>query len=528
MNTPFIYLFWTSAYFFLLGFMYHFFIKTQDNPALSRIYILGGIGISLLAGTGLLIRSSGLAGDSIQGILTLPEVVVYASEGLEKSQLELREFILSRMGFVYISLIISVLVFFRFAGSLVYLAARWKVLHGKKINGIMVIPMKGDRSPYSFFRLVFVPERLLIDPALDKVLLHEMAHIRKLHSVDLILIEMLSIFFWFHPVIWYLRREIKLQHEFEADRFVLDQKVDKAQYQQLLINYSFQSYCLPITNPFTFSPLKKRIMMMNKKTKNPVLKAVLSLMLSAGLFAGLMLLQSASLQATELPFTQSETEVVNLTVIGLLPEAAPQPPSVPPPPPPTPPEKQQVPDDVIFTVVEEQPRFPGGEDARVQYMVENLRYPADARSAGIQGTVFVTFVVEDDGSITGVRVLRGIGGGCDEEAVRVVKNMPTWTPGRQRGQNVRVQYNMPIRFVLNGGEKKEDTPGADLLRERIGAGEIVIFIDGKRVDAEVENLNEIITPAEIESMSVFKGEKARELYGHENVISITRKEKKAE
>jgi hypothetical protein len=166
MNTLFIYLFWTSAYFFLLGFLYHFLIKPQANPALSRIFILGGIGISLLAGTGLLIRSSGLAGDAMPGILTLPEVVVYASEGLEKSQLELREFIFSRMGFVYISLIISALVFLRFTGSLVYLAARWKVLHGKKINGLMIIPMKGDRSPFSFFRLVFIPERLLSDPAL--------------------------------------------------------------------------------------------------------------------------------------------------------------------------------------------------------------------------------------------------------------------------------------------------------------------------------------------------------------------------
>jgi protein TonB len=72
-----------------------------------------------------------------------------------------------------------------------------------------------------------------------------------------------------------------------------------------------------------------------------------------------------------------------------------------------------------------------------------------AREAGIQGTVFVTFVVERDGNITDVRVLRGVGGGLDEEAVRVVRNMPRWTPGRQRGQAVRVQFNLPIRFVLN-------------------------------------------------------------------------------
>jgi periplasmic protein TonB len=111
--------------------------------------------------------------------------------------------------------------------------------------------------------------------------------------------------------------------------------------------------------------------------------------------------------------------------------------------------EEEIEEDVIFTVVEDQPSFPGGEEARIRFLQENLRYPQMAREAGIQGTVFVTFVVERDGSVTDVRVLRGIGGGCDEEAVRVVRNMPRWQPGRQRGQPVRVQFNMPIRFVLN-------------------------------------------------------------------------------
>ncbi len=106
-------------------------------------------------------------------------------------------------------------------------------------------------------------------------------------------------------------------------------------------------------------------------------------------------------------------------------------------------------EEVIFTVVEDQPEFPGGEAARQKFLEDNLRYPQMAREAGIQGTVFVTFVVERDGSVTDVRILRGIGGGCDEEAVRVVSMMPRWEPGRQRGQPVRVQFNMPIRFRLN-------------------------------------------------------------------------------
>ncbi len=102
----------------------------------------------------------------------------------------------------------------------------------------------------------------------------------------------------------------------------------------------------------------------------------------------------------------------------------------------------------IFTVVEEQPAYPGGDAAFMKYLQDNIKYPEEAKELGIQGRVFVTFVVEVDGSITDVRVLRGIGGGCDEEAIRVVRNMPKWVPGKQRGVPVRVQFNLPVKFTL--------------------------------------------------------------------------------
>jgi len=102
----------------------------------------------------------------------------------------------------------------------------------------------------------------------------------------------------------------------------------------------------------------------------------------------------------------------------------------------------------IFMVVESMPEFPGGEAALYKFLGENIKYPQMAKESGIQGRVFVTFVVERNGSVTDVRVLRGIGGGCDEEAVRVVQNMPSWTPGKQRGKAVRVQYNLPVKFTL--------------------------------------------------------------------------------
>jgi protein TonB len=104
----------------------------------------------------------------------------------------------------------------------------------------------------------------------------------------------------------------------------------------------------------------------------------------------------------------------------------------------------------VFIVVEDNPEFPGGEAARMRFLQNNIKYPPIARETGIQGTVFIQFVVERDGSITDVQIVRGLGGGIDEEAIRVVRMMPRWQPGKQRGRPVRVQFMMPIRFTLSG------------------------------------------------------------------------------
>lgn len=111
-------------------------------------------------------------------------------------------------------------------------------------------------------------------------------------------------------------------------------------------------------------------------------------------------------------------------------------------------EEEVVEEEQIFQIVEDMPSFPGGEAKLFEYLGKNMKYPSMARDAGIQGVVFVQFVVGKDGSIRDVTVLRGIGGGCDEEAIRVVEKMPNWKPGKQRGKAVTVQYRLPVRFVL--------------------------------------------------------------------------------
>ena len=105
-------------------------------------------------------------------------------------------------------------------------------------------------------------------------------------------------------------------------------------------------------------------------------------------------------------------------------------------------------DDEVFVVVEEQAEFPGGLDSMYAYIVKNLKYPELAKEKGIEGRVFVSFIIEKDGSISNILVKRAIGGGCEEAAVEMIKNMPKWKPGKQRGKPVRFQFVLPIKFEL--------------------------------------------------------------------------------
>ena len=486
-----LWLFWTSVYICIVGAAYYFFLRKQLSPGHGRIFILSGLFSSIFLGAFSFISFQQGAPAILSSPLLLPEVVVTASSGAETVRYELTEAFISSRVLFYISLVISVLLAIRVFVSLFLLLFRIKFSRRLIIEGSNVLPVSGEISPCSFFSYVFVPESLLNKPALKTILVHERAHIIKGHSIDLIFLELLTILFWFHPVLWLLRKEMKTLQEYEADRYVLNRHIDKHSYQKLLLDISLSGMRIPITNPLNYSSLKKRIMMMNKNVRKSSRWSLLAILMVIPFMGMVFMLQANDPQSQRVRIpseTQEQKEA-----------------------------RSAYDEDVIFTIVEQQPEFPGGTDAMLHFLQTNLRYPAEAREAGIQGTVFVTFVVEKDGDISDVRVLRGIGGGCDEEAVRVVKEMPAWEPGVQRGEKVRVQFNLPIRFKLNGDNDKEKDDN-----QTTG---VMIILDGERI-AVVRgmDLNTLIPVEQIGHVEVLTGEKAAE-YGYERVIKITSKEK---
>lgn len=118
-------------------------------------------------------------------------------------------------------------------------------------------------------------------------------------------------------------------------------------------------------------------------------------------------------------------------------------------------------EDTVYQIVEQMPQYTGGEEAMMKYVAENVKYPQAAKDKNISGRVFVGFVIEKDGSVSNVKVLRGIGGGCDEEAVRVIKGMPKWKPGIQKGKPVRVSYMMPLNFKLSDDQPEKPAQQTD-------------------------------------------------------------------
>ncbi len=485
------FLFFGSICFLITAFVYFVFVRRFATPSQARFFLLTGMiaSVFLAAFSMVPIQSSSIA-TAAQGF-RLPEVVVGASEGIEYSKQELIRIFETRSLILYLAMAVSLMLFLRMVISTVYLFYRVSKSEIRDYYGTRVILLKGDVAPFSFFSYVFIPEALQKQDDLYPVIMHELGHAKHLHTIDLIVVELLRVLFWFHPVVWYLRRELKYQHEYEADRHALHQDhVDKISYQKLLLHVNLSGFHFLLTTPFNYPPLKKRIMMMNKKMKKSPVKIFMGMFMLASLLAIVFVLQSCEFGKDEAETTFEKVDEIK---------------------------EKSYEEDQIFTVVEELPEFPGGTSAMMDFLQTNLRYPEAAKDAGIQGTVFVSFVVEPDGSISNIQVLRGIGGGCDEEAVRVVGMMPKWEPGYQRGEAVRVQFNMPVRFVLN-----QET---EAMESKIPK-DAYFYLDGKlRSYKDLEGtIDDLISADEVESVEVITGEKAMEAHGKERVVVIQRKE----
>lgn len=367
----------------------------------------------------------------------------------------------------------------------------------QEVEGITVHLLKGEGSPFSFFRWVFMYPSTLEGKQLHEVMVHECTHVSGLHSLDTLFSELFSIVCWFNPFAWLMKQEVRMNLEYLADESVLSDGNARKSYQYHLLGLAYRQPkdSAQIANNFNLLPLKKRIKMMNKRRTSEIGKA--KYLLFAPLAGALLMVSNIESVAREIgeqipevaevqqkaeqalntdvavanPMAKEAIEVMNPAEseemdaekaaeaeLSKAEEA-----------------KTEEADKVAEVkaeakaevkvknkaqadttkkkkswdcIPETMPYFPGGRELLLKYLAVNIKYPASAVKAKKQGRVIVTFIVQKDGSVTHAKIAKSIDPELDAEALRVVRGMPKWIPGTQLGKPVNVKYTLPVKFSL--------------------------------------------------------------------------------
>lgn len=289
------------------------------------------------------------------------------------------------------------------------------------MNGIIVYQYPDEITPFSFFHWIFLHRESHTEKELAHILLHEQIHKDQGHSADILLAELLCTFFWYNPFVWLMKKDMAINLECLADNGVLRQGINSREYQYHLLRLTYHETAIQIVNNFNVSQLKQRIIMMNK-SKSP--RGKLAKMLIVLPFILLMISVNSSFARNENQKNTNENILQDK-------------------------QKKTNSNEPVFVAVQKMPEFVGGMDALMNYLSTNIQYPAEAQQKGIHGTVIISFIVEKDGSLSDVQVVRSVDQSLDNEAVKVIKKMPKWIPGQQNGKNVRVKFTLPVEFKLN-------------------------------------------------------------------------------
>lgn len=293
----------------------------------------------------------------------------------------------------------------------------FKTNTGEKVGKYFIINSNRIETS-SFFNRIFLKGDLDINTR-EIALTHEKVHADQWHTLDVIWFELLTIIFWLNPAVWLLKKELRDIHEYIADKKTKAQ-FGRENYLNAILNHAFNSQSINFLPKFSNSQtLKNRITMM--KTNHPVR------ILRYALFLPLLaVITIASANTKTVKSSLDQPQISN--------------------------EQTQE----IYSVVDQMPEFPGGTPALMEFLSQNINYPASAKEAGISGRVFISFIISDKGDVKDVTIMKGLHADMDNEAVRVIRAMPKWKPGVHEGKNVNVVFNLPIHFKLNEKKEKQD------------------------------------------------------------------------
>ena len=397
---------------------YWLFLRKERQYAIMRFYLIGS---TILALTIPLLKLSGLLFGGEETMMTVWLAPMPLGTAIVAPTSEL-----SIWSQLLIGICVSTSVFFLFkliSGALYLILLEQKSSH-EKFNGLYIRRAPNIDGSFTFFNWIFISDQIGKDQReYDMILKHEKAHVSLGHSYDLMFFELFKVCFWYLPSTWFMLKEIKKIHEYQADACAL-KTCNVDQYSSILISSILKSNGLSLASSFHDGLIFKRLKAMKQQAKK-VSPWKLGLL---GSLSVILLVVFACNEDTGQKAKDSADQ-----------------------------------NGEVFTVVEELPQYPGGMDALYKYVAGALKYPKQARTLGVEGRVNVQFVIEKDGSITDVKAIDGIGAGCDAEAVRVVQNAASFTPGIQRGKAVRVRMVMPIVFKLNAEKRNADNTAQGII-----------------------------------------------------------------
>ncbi len=403
---------------------------------LNRSFLIGALLLALVTP---LLSFNFFIGSELIRDMTLPTVFIGEETKAPTfwESLTWQEILLSVYGVGFVFALIHFLV--GFVKSILLLRSAKRIKTEK-----VTFAIHGGFQPASFFHYILLPEFKPDDAEQRQIILHESIHVDKKHSIDLLLVQIAKVVLWFNPVVYLFEQSLREVHEFQADQGVT-QSYSSFDYSRLLVRLVSGQKNIQCIHHFSQFQTKKRIIMMNKEKSNQNQKGrfLMAIPLAAVLIFAFaceqeieesmptVIEETSAIQPNSgetIVLENTDSESVVIEEIGSY-------------------------ADEVFDVVEEAPQPDGGMEGWVEYLTSNLKYPKQARRMGIEGMVIVQFIVNEDGSISDAEVIKGIGAGCDAEALRVVQEANNWQPGIQGGREVRTRLNLPISFKLGSDNK---------------------------------------------------------------------------
>ena len=282
-------------------------------------------------------------------------------------------------------------------------------------NGIDYRILEGSGA-FSFFRYIFIGKEQELSPQLPYILLHERAHAKGLHSLDVVWMQLIEALFWINPFVSLITRELRIVHEYLADRAVRSVTTDVKGYQLALLHQTTSSSAATLLNNFNVSSLKRRIFMLNQKPTSRKWSVKFLALLPAALTTMVCFSWAKASTLT------SNAEILSAIRTELCDSL----------------QTEQSPDQRAV--------YPGGDAALMQEVAKNVRFPKKAVENKTSGRCIVTFTIDADGKVTNPRIYKSLTPECDKEVLRVVSRLKKFQPAMKDGKPVSMQYTIPISF----------------------------------------------------------------------------------